>query len=129
MLLNITPDHLDRDPTMAAYADAKMRIIRQLQKGDVFVNPSREEEFGRVMIEAIAARLPIVATKTLGAKAILSKKQSAFTFDYENPREGGNLISKILSSTKLRKELKEEGLSRVQVFDKDRIVEGFKKLF
>ncbi len=110
-------------------AVANKDISDLFQKADVFVNPSREEEFGRVMIEAMAAGLPIVATKTLGAKAILSKKQSAFTFDYENPREGGNLISKILSSTKLRKELKEEGLSRVQVFDKDRIVEGFKKLF
>jgi UDP-N-acetylmuramoylalanine--D-glutamate ligase len=37
VLLNITPDHLDRYPTMTAYADAKMRILKNLGAGDVFV--------------------------------------------------------------------------------------------
>ena len=37
VLLNITPDHLDRYPSMSAYADAKLRITRRLGQGDVFV--------------------------------------------------------------------------------------------
>lgn len=108
---------------------ANKDISNYFKRADVFLNPSREEEFGRVIIEAMAAGLPIVATKTLGAKVILSKKQSAYGFDYENPTRGADLIVKILGSQKLREELRKEGFSRVQVFDKKRIVEGFKKLF
>lgn len=37
VLLNVTPDHLDRHGTMADYAAAKMRIARNLRRGDVFV--------------------------------------------------------------------------------------------
>lgn len=38
LLLNITPDHLDRyDYQLEKYADAKFRIIRQQQSGDLFL--------------------------------------------------------------------------------------------
>lgn len=38
VLLNITPDHLDRyDHTMQHYVDAKMRIIRNQKIGDAFI--------------------------------------------------------------------------------------------
>ncbi|HEX2570040.1 MAG TPA: UDP-N-acetylmuramoyl-L-alanine--D-glutamate ligase [Polyangia bacterium] len=51
VLLNITPDHLDRHGSMTAYADAKMRVVRNLGEGDVFVwnedDPVSAEAYGR----------------------------------------------------------------------------------
>lgn len=37
LLLNITPDHLDRYPTFDAYASAKHRIFRNQESGDVAI--------------------------------------------------------------------------------------------
>ena len=37
VLLNISPDHLDRYPSMQAYADAKFRIFKNQQPDDLFV--------------------------------------------------------------------------------------------
>lgn len=37
ILLNITPDHLDRYPDMEAYTDSKFRITRNQTEGDVFI--------------------------------------------------------------------------------------------
>lgn len=37
-----------------------------LQALDVFVSPSRSEPFGRVIVEALDAGLPVIATRTLG---------------------------------------------------------------
>ena len=37
LLLNITPDHMDRYPTFAAYAAAKYRIFRNQQSGDTAI--------------------------------------------------------------------------------------------
>lgn len=41
------------------------------QAFDLFVSPSREEPFGLVFLEALDAGLPVVATRTAGAEAIL----------------------------------------------------------
>ncbi|MGZ5474240.1 MAG: Mur ligase family protein, partial [Thermoanaerobaculia bacterium] len=48
LLLNITPDHMDRYPTFDAYAAAKYRIFRNQQPGDTaIVNASDRRERGR----------------------------------------------------------------------------------
>lgn len=47
LLLNITPDHMDRYPTFEAYAAAKYRILRNQQPGDVAIlNAVRERRRG-----------------------------------------------------------------------------------
>lgn len=43
VLLNITPDHLDRHGTMEAYRSAKMRIFARQRKGSVAVLPQGQE--------------------------------------------------------------------------------------
>ena len=68
VLLNLTPDHLDRYPSMAAYADAKMRITRRLGRrpGDVFVM----NEDCATSVEAYARNvggwLPTLTYSTIG---------------------------------------------------------------
>ena len=48
LLLNITPDHMDRYPTFDAYAAAKYRIFRNQQPGDTaIVNANDRREQGR----------------------------------------------------------------------------------
>jgi UDP-N-acetylmuramoylalanine--D-glutamate ligase len=43
VLLNITPDHLDRHGTLEAYREAKLRIFVRQQAGDVAVLPAGQE--------------------------------------------------------------------------------------
>ncbi len=66
VLLNITPDHLDRYTTMSAYADAKLRILRQLGHGDIFVmnedDPGAVEAYQR----NVGGWRPIVTYSTRG---------------------------------------------------------------
>jgi UDP-N-acetylmuramoylalanine--D-glutamate ligase len=48
LLLNITPDHMDRYPSLEAYAAAKLRIFRNQQSGDTaIVNANEHREFPR----------------------------------------------------------------------------------
>ncbi len=44
VLLNITPDHLDRHGTLEAYREAKLRIFAHQQEGDVAVLPAGSPE-------------------------------------------------------------------------------------
>lgn len=110
-------------------AVANKDILSYFKKADLFINPSREEEFGRVIIEAMAAGLPIVSTKTLGADAILTSQQKKFTFNYENPKDGAEKCVEILNSAKTYETLKIEGFERVKSFDKKLIVRSFISLF
>lgn len=110
-------------------AIANKDILSYFKKADLFINPSREEEFGRVIIEAMAAGLPVVCTKTFGAETILTAKQKKFTFDYDKPKEGAGKCVEILSSSKIYEDLKKDGLARVKNFDKKTVLQSFTSLF
>lgn len=48
-LLNLTPDHLDRYPSLAAYGDAKARITYNQKKGDVLVWNADDAEIAALL--------------------------------------------------------------------------------
>ena len=48
------------------------------KKNDIFLFTSRREPFGRVLIEALAAKLLIICTKTYGSIEVLRNKKFAF---------------------------------------------------
>ncbi len=110
-------------------AVANKDISSYFNRADVFINPSREEEFGRVIIEAMAAGLPVVSTKTLGAEAILSPKQKKFSFNYDKPQEGARKCIEILNSPQIFEDVKKDGLERVKLFSKERVLKQFIALF
>jgi UDP-N-acetylmuramoylalanine--D-glutamate ligase len=64
-LLNLTPDHLDRHGTMAAYAEAKGRLFRLQDHEDVAVVPSglrdvfRQGKGRRISFDAPPPALPV----------------------------------------------------------------------
>ena len=55
-------------------------ISKYYKRCDVLLFPSRREPFGRVIIEALAANLLIICSKTFGSYEILSDKDFAFFF-------------------------------------------------
>jgi UDP-N-acetylmuramoylalanine--D-glutamate ligase len=66
VLLNITPDHLDRYPTMTAYADAKLRLVRNLGAGDVFVMNEDDPGCLEAYRRHVGGWLPLLTYSTVG---------------------------------------------------------------
>ena len=56
------------------------KISEYYKKNDIFLFTSRREPFGRVLIEALAAGLLILCSKTYGSIEILKNKEFAFFF-------------------------------------------------
>ena len=57
------------------------RLSQAYASADVFVFPSRLETFGLVVIEAMAAGLPVVAARVGGVADVVSEGETGYTFD------------------------------------------------
>jgi UDP-N-acetylmuramoylalanine--D-glutamate ligase len=67
VLLNITPDHLDRHGTLAAYREAKLRIFAHQRTGDLAVLPA--ELSAEIELGPGVRRLPFAAGTFAAAEA------------------------------------------------------------
>ena len=65
------------------------------KRNDVFLFCSRREPFGRVLVEALAAKLVIVCTKTFGSIEILKGKEFAFFVQNLNEKAIKNKIYEV----------------------------------
>ncbi len=62
-------------------------LAEAIKKNDIFLFSSRKEPFGRVIIEALASKLIIICTKTVGSIEILKGKNFAFFLQNLNKEE------------------------------------------
>lgn len=80
------------------FAGSKERswIYRNLIEYHILIQPSRLEGFGLTLIEAIAAGLPVIASRIDGPAEILHGISSAFMFETENIEELSLRIKEVL---------------------------------
>lgn len=82
-----------------------------------FVLPSRQEPFGIVNLEAIAAGSPVVATRVGGVPEFLSDGKSALLVDPDDPLSLMRAIRRIHDDPSLRTRLISEGKRLAELFD------------
>lgn len=70
-----------------------------MAKCNVFILPSRAESFGVVVIEAMAAGLPVIATRCGGPEYLITK-ETGIVVEKENIRELTNAINKLFEDFK-----------------------------
>lgn len=91
---------------------------------------SRSESFGKVLVEAGAARKPAVATKTLGAQSIIQDGKTGFLVPIEDTEFIAEKILFLLSNDERREEMGREAQEHVlRKFDGEKNVELIRKLW
>jgi len=103
------------------------------QKCDVFLFTSRREPFGRVLIEAMAAELLIICSKTIGSVEILKGKNFGFFIQNLNPKGIGDKITEVYNlwrdqKTRFRDFQKESKDYAFQYFSFDIELQMFRNL-
>jgi glycosyltransferase involved in cell wall biosynthesis len=79
---------------------------------DVLVHTSTEPEpFGRVIVEAMACRKPVITTGLGGAREIVSPADVALMIDAHKPETLAEAVAKLVSDPNLRLQLGSNGLS------------------
>jgi len=88
-----------------------------LASADVVVVPSLYEGFGIVILEAMAAGKPIVATKTGGALDMIENKGNGLLVEIADSQQLADSIVKVLVNDKIAKNLSKSASRKVLEYD------------
>jgi glycosyltransferase involved in cell wall biosynthesis len=89
--------------------------LRSLVPGfDLLVNPSHSEEMPNIVLEGLAAGIPVVATAVGGVPDIAGPEGALHLVPPRNPEVLGNAIRELLGNQILREKLAQAGPERVR---------------
>ena len=96
-------------------------LKNEYEECSMFVLPSQEESQGLVLVEAMAAGKPIVATNVGGIPYVVDDGKTGFLVGYGEIEKIAKSILKLLENDKLRAEMGENGKEKAMFFTLDEI--------
>jgi glycosyltransferase involved in cell wall biosynthesis len=93
------------------------RLAGEYRRADIFCLPSRQEGFGIVFLEAMAAGLPIVAARAAAAPEVVSDGESGILVAPDSPGDLAAALDRLLSDPEERRRMGETGRRQVTLFD------------
>ena len=103
-------------------------LIEEYRKAAVFVLPTREDCFGLVLLEALASRTPIVASKFAdGAYDIVIDGENGYIVDPEDAKSMGEAIDCLLNVTKRRKQFSNNCIPKISKFSFEEVSKGYER--
>jgi alpha-maltose-1-phosphate synthase len=90
------------------------RLVGLLQGAAAVVVPSHSETFGLVILEAWAAKRPVISTRNSGALDLIVDGCNGFLFDLENPKQFHDAVARVFSQSQ---ELGERGYEVAREYD------------
>ena len=98
------------------------REIQQLYAvADIFLHPTYNEGFPRVVIEAMAAGLPIVSTDAGGTRELMGEAQANLIVSRDDPSAFARCLEKMISDAALRQQLSDENRKHVERYSTENI--------
>lgn len=97
---------------------------------DLLVHPSDQESFGRVAVEAMAARKPVVAANSGGLREIVEGGVTGYRVRPNDPVAFGNAILRLADDGALRERLGRAGRARAEaLFSLDTTVSAVERAY
>lgn len=95
------------------FVDDPVRIMREI---DILLHPAHQESFGRIVVEAMAAGLPVIGVKGGGVGEIVIDGETGLLAKPDNVKELAAHIERLAKDESFRKELGQKGRVRAQDF-------------
>jgi phosphatidylinositol alpha-mannosyltransferase len=109
------------DVVFAGYVAAE-DLPRYYQACDVFCAPNTgQESFGIVLLEAMAAGAPIVASDIPGYRDVLSDGEQGLLVEPKNSGALADAVSRLLSNPELRATMRRAGQDKARAYDWPRV--------
>lgn len=95
---------------------SQAELVHYYARADVFVMPSLIEAFGVVFLEAMAAGVPVVATRVGGIVEIIDDEQNGLLVEPDAPDQLAQALIRLLRDPVLQERLRQAGLATVRRF-------------
>jgi len=105
------------------------KIPTYLKAADVFVLPSLREGFSLVILEAMAAGLPVIATRVGVVPEVIKDYENGFIVEPMNPHQIAEKCLLLLKDEKLRERMSSNNIEKAREFSWERVVENLEKLY
>jgi len=101
------------------------------ERADIFVSPSVwDEPLGLTILEAMAARCPVVATRKGGVMTMINEGVNGFLVRARNSREIADIVNLLLADDKLREKIGNAAYKTVvDKFSWEKIAGRFEKIY
>jgi len=100
-----------------------------LRAADCFVLATRSEGLGSSILEAMAAGLPVVATRVGGIPEIVAEGRTGILVAPEDPTGLANALARMAGDRGLREEMGRGGRERAASFSADRTADGTDRVY
>jgi glycosyltransferase involved in cell wall biosynthesis len=112
--------------TFAGWRDGARRLLATF---DVFVLPSRFEGLPLVIIEAMLARLPVVATRVGSVAEIVEDKETGLLVEPERPDQLAHALRTLVLAPQMRSSMGALGRTRASGFGADAMARRYEELY
>jgi colanic acid/amylovoran biosynthesis glycosyltransferase len=111
-------------------AKTQSEVRDEMKNADIFLHPSKNEAFGKVLLEAQATGLPIVASNAGGIPDAVNAGNSAFITSKDNIEKMSTYLSDLILDDDLRKEMSLSGRKYVEDnFDINKLNDGLIQIY
>ncbi|MBY0579505.1 MAG: glycosyltransferase [Burkholderiales bacterium] len=120
--------HLEQNAKMIGYMDREKQLMDCYSAADAFVFASRTETQGLVLLEAMAAGLPVVSTAFMGTRDILKPDSGALVPEDSLESFAGQMV-RVLADSALRRELGRQAHSYARQWSSGAMAEKMMNLY
>lgn len=104
-------------------------VFDLLLASDALVLPTFREGFARVLLEAAAVRLPIVATNVTGVREFVRHEKEGLLVQVQNSQELAHAMIKLATNKKLATHLAENAYKHVEKFSLENVSRQYINIF
>jgi glycosyltransferase involved in cell wall biosynthesis len=96
------------------FTGEKKDISSWINALDLLIHPSRRESFGRVIVEALAREIPVVATRSGGSEEILEATEAGLLVPQQDPVALAEAMDRMISHPLRAREMAGRGRALVE---------------
>lgn len=104
-------------------------LVSMYRNADAFVLPSLVESFGIVLVEAMAAGLPIVTTDSPGCSDLVQDEVNGLLSTPGDPRSLADAMLRVMQDDDLRSRLATEGRDMSRAFDWNDVTKSYESIY